>query len=106
MFQPHRYSWTSAIRNGFGAAFDSADLVFVTDVYAASEEPIPGVSGETIVSAIRERGNPPVHYIGRRERLHRPLPPPACPGDLLLTLWDRALQQEPPTPVPSFYITP
>src|SRR6201982_3715813 len=71
MFQPHRYSRTRALRKEFGAAFDSADLVFVTDVYAGSDEPIPGISGETIVSAIRERGNPPIQYIGRRGRLHR-----------------------------------
>ncbi|MGA8481987.1 MAG: UDP-N-acetylmuramate--L-alanine ligase [Chthoniobacterales bacterium] len=94
MFQPHRYSRTRALRNEFGAAFDSADLVFVTDVYAASEEPIPGISGETIVSAIRERGNPPVQYIGRRERLHRALARAACPGDLLLSLGAGDIHEE------------
>jgi UDP-N-acetylmuramate--alanine ligase len=94
MFQPHRYSRTRALRKEFGAAFDSADLVFVTDVYAASEEPIPGISGETIVSAIRERGNPPIQYIGRRERLHRALARAACPGDLLLSLGAGDIHEE------------
>jgi UDP-N-acetylmuramate--alanine ligase len=94
MFQPHRYSRTRALRNEFGAAFDSADLVFVTDVYAASEEPIPGISGETIVGAIRERGNPPVQYISRRERLHRALARAACPGDLLLSLGAGDIHEE------------
>jgi len=94
MFQPHRYSRTRALRNEFGAAFDSADLVFVTDVYAASEEPIPGISGETIVSAIRERGSLPVQYISRRERLHRALARAACPGDLLLSLGAGDIHEE------------
>jgi UDP-N-acetylmuramate--alanine ligase len=94
MFQPHRYSRTRALRNEFGAAFDSADLVFVTDVYAASEEPIPGISGETIVSAIREHGSLPVQYISRRERLHRALARAACPGDLLLSLGAGDIHEE------------
>jgi UDP-N-acetylmuramate--alanine ligase len=94
MFQPHRYSRTQALRNEFGAAFDSADMVFVTDVYAASEEPIPGISGETIVSAIREQGHLPVQYIARRERLHRALARAACPGDLLLSLGAGDIHEE------------
>ncbi len=49
MFQPHRYTRTEALKKKFGSAFDRADLVFVTDIYAASEKPIPGVSGDTIV---------------------------------------------------------
>src|SRR6266478_2783089 len=94
MFQPHRYSRTQALQKEFGAAFDSADLVFVTDVYAASEEPIPGISGETIVSAIREQGPPPVQYIARRERLHRALARAARPGDLLLSLGAGDIHEE------------
>src|SRR6266536_5874724 len=48
MFQPHRYSRTKALSNEFGRSFDDADYVVVTDVYPASEEPIPGISGATI----------------------------------------------------------
>ena len=44
MFQPHRYSRTKALGKEFGAAFDDADKVVVTDVYAASETPIPGIT--------------------------------------------------------------
>jgi UDP-N-acetylmuramate--alanine ligase len=94
MFQPHRYSRTQALRKEFGAAFDSADLIFVTDVYAASEEPIPGISGETIVSAIREQGRPSVQYIARKERLHRALARAAHPGDLLLSLGAGDIHEE------------
>jgi len=94
MFQPHRYSRTQALRREFGAAFDRADLVFVTDVYAASEQPIPGISGETIVSAIREQGHSSVRYVARRERLHRALARVACPGDLLLSLGAGDIHEE------------
>jgi UDP-N-acetylmuramate--L-alanine ligase/UDP-N-acetylenolpyruvoylglucosamine reductase len=94
MFQPHRYSRTQALRNDFGTAFDSAHLVFVTDVYAASEEPIPGISGETIASAIRDRGHPPVQYVARRERLHQVLARATCPGDLLLSLGAGDIHEE------------
>ena len=53
LFQPHRYTRTLLLKEQFGPAFAGADAVFVTDVYAASESPIPGVSGETIIEAIR-----------------------------------------------------
>src|SRR6266550_82942 len=52
MFQPHRYSRTKALQKEFGCAFDDADRIVVTDVYPASEAPIPGVSGKTIVDEI------------------------------------------------------
>src|SRR4029077_3757246 len=48
MFQPHRFSRTKALCCKFGGAFDDADRVVVTDIYAANEEPIPGISGQTI----------------------------------------------------------
>ena len=54
MFQPHRYSRTKALKKEFGSSFDLADLVYVTDIYAASEKPIPGVSGNTIVAAMQD----------------------------------------------------
>jgi UDP-N-acetylmuramate--alanine ligase len=94
MFQPHRYSRTQALRNQFGAAFDAADVAFVTDVYAASEQPIAGISGETIVSAIREQGHPTVEYIAKREQLHRAVARAACPGDLLLSLGAGDIHEE------------
>ncbi len=58
MFQPHRYSRTQALREQFGSAFQAADAVFVTDIYAASENPLPGISGQTIVDALKTAGHP------------------------------------------------
>jgi UDP-N-acetylmuramate--alanine ligase len=54
-FQPHRYTRTQLLREEFADCFRDADLVLVTDIYAASETPIPGVSGASIVDAIRAR---------------------------------------------------
>lgn len=53
VFQPHLYSRTRDLAREFGAALASADLVFVTDVYAAREQPIPGVSGRLVSDAAR-----------------------------------------------------
>lgn len=53
VFQPHRYSRTQALADEFGAAFKNADAVCITDIYPASEEPMPGVSGQLIADAIQ-----------------------------------------------------
>ncbi|MEO0444915.1 MAG: UDP-N-acetylmuramate--L-alanine ligase [Verrucomicrobiota bacterium] len=54
VFQPHRYSRTKLLRSEFGRCFHHADELFVTDIYPASEDPIEGISGETICEAVRE----------------------------------------------------
>lgn len=53
LFQPHRYSRTQLLKKEFGAAFDDVNELFITDIYAASEKPLPGVSGDTIVEEVR-----------------------------------------------------
>jgi UDP-N-acetylmuramate--alanine ligase len=94
LFQPHRYSRTLALQEQFGSAFDQADLVFVTEVYAASETPIPGVSGDTIVQAIRRQGHPNAVYLPNRSKLHREIARIAQPGDLILTLGAGDIHEE------------
>ena len=94
MFQPHRYTRTEALKKEFGAAFDRADLVFVTDIYAASEKPIPGVSGHTIVSALRDHGHPGAVYVPRRNILHREVGRIVEPGDLILSLGAGDIHEE------------
>ena len=49
MFQPHRYSRTQRLRDEFGVSFDGIDELYVTDIYPASELPIDGVTGATVV---------------------------------------------------------
>jgi UDP-N-acetylmuramate--alanine ligase len=86
MFQPHRYSRTKALRREFGRAFNEADRVVVTDVYAASEKPLPGVNGKTIADEIAATGHPGVSYQPRLDRLHCDVGNMIAAGDLILSL--------------------
>ncbi|MCX8084512.1 MAG: UDP-N-acetylmuramate--L-alanine ligase [Calditerrivibrio sp.] len=63
IFQPHRYTRTKFLMNEFSKAFFDADELFVTDIYAASEKPIEGVTSENLVMEIRKRGFKQVHHI-------------------------------------------
>jgi len=88
LFQPHRYSRTQLLKKEFGAAFDDVDELAVTDVYAASEKPLPGITGETILDEVKLRGGklPALHstptLIQSRDKVGNAL----RPGDLLITL--------------------
>ncbi|MEY2547062.1 MAG: UDP-N-acetylmuramate--alanine ligase, partial [Verrucomicrobiota bacterium] len=86
MFQPHRYSRTKALRKEFGAAFDDADKVVVTDVYAASEAPLPGISGQTIVDEIVARSHGDANYQPQLKRVHCDIGNALDVGDLVLSL--------------------
>jgi UDP-N-acetylmuramate--L-alanine ligase/UDP-N-acetylenolpyruvoylglucosamine reductase len=86
MFQPHRYSRTKALRCEFGRAFDDADRVVVTDVYPASEAPIPGINGETISNEIAKHGHRGVGYQPQMEWVHRDVGNLLDSGDLVLSL--------------------
>ena len=86
LFQPHRYTRTQALREDFGRALALADAVVVTDVYPASEEPIPGVSGELLADAARRSGGRDVHYEASRAAAGRCTGQLLRPGDLLVTL--------------------
>jgi UDP-N-acetylmuramate--alanine ligase len=94
MFQPHRYSRTKALQNEFGSSFDLADLVYVTDIYAASEAPITGVSGNTIVAAMQAHGHSAALYVPERNTLHREIGRIAEPGDLILSLGAGDIHEE------------
>jgi len=56
LFQPHRYSRTQLLRDEFAVCFDGVDELWVADIYPAIEKPIPGITGETIVEAVKEKG--------------------------------------------------
>src|SRR5947209_3083272 len=86
MFQPHRYSRTKALCREFGSAFDEADRVVVTDVYPASEQPIPGISGQTIVDEMVKRGHRGASYQPRFERVHCDIGNALDVGDFVLSL--------------------
>ncbi len=86
MFQPHRYSRTKALCKEFGGAFENADRIVVTDVYPASEAPIPGVSGQTIVDEIVRHGHRGANYQPQFERVHWDIGNTLNVGDLVLSL--------------------
>lgn len=86
MFQPHRYSRTLALKDEFGRAFDQADAVFVADVYPASEKPIAGVSGQTIVDAMLAHGHSSALHEPDILRIHRHAGAAVEDGDLILSL--------------------
>ena len=86
LFQPHRYTRTQALKEEFGRALALADAVVVTEVYPASEDPIPGVSGRLIADAASAAGAAHAVYIAGREEAGREAGRLLRPGDLLVTL--------------------
>ena len=86
LFQPHRYTRTRDLLGDFVTAFGDADSLQVLDIYAASEQPIPGVSGEALAEKIRAASGRIVGYAGSIEEGVDRLAKDARPGDLILTL--------------------
>lgn len=85
-FQPHRYTRTKFLREEFSKAFAAADLIILTDIYAAGEQPIPGITGEMLAEAIEKQEGRPVIYIKNRAEIPNYLYSIACPGDLIMTM--------------------
>ena len=85
-FQPHRFTRTSALMDGFGPALTAAAHVVLTDIYAAGEDPIPGVTIGALADAIRRSTEAPVDIVPSLDEVPRALARIARPGDLVLTL--------------------
>lgn len=85
-FQPHRYSRTKLLHEEFARAFSSADLLILTDVYAAGEAPIEGISGETILNEVRRSTGQDVVYLPNREKIAGFLANEVKEGDLVITM--------------------
>jgi UDP-N-acetylmuramate--alanine ligase len=86
LFQPHRYTRTHDLMEEFARSFNNADTLFLTDIYAASEDPIEGVTAETLTSAIKSFGHKDVQYIGPLETAAAVIRDRVQPGDLVITL--------------------
>ncbi|HXX73536.1 MAG TPA: UDP-N-acetylmuramate--L-alanine ligase [Nitrospiraceae bacterium] len=86
LFQPHRYSRSRDCAEEFAHAFDQADLLFMTEIYAAGEQPIPGVSGAKLAESVRAAGHPGVAFVAQKETLPDHVLPQLKPGDLVITL--------------------
>jgi UDP-N-acetylmuramate--alanine ligase len=85
-FQPHRYSRTHHLFDELTRAFNRADVLLLTDVYAAGEAPIEGADSTHLADAIRAHGHRDVTYVARREDLVPKLIERCRPGDIVITL--------------------
>jgi UDP-N-acetylmuramate--alanine ligase len=86
VFQPHRFTRTALLADQFGEAFDSCDHLYLTDIYAAGEEPIKGVSSETIAAAVRKRGKVEVTCVAKLSAIQQALGGQVKSGDVVVTL--------------------
>jgi UDP-N-acetylmuramate--alanine ligase len=85
IFQPHRYTRTQALFQEFMTAFTDADGLIVTDIYPASEEPIPGVNAESLCEGIRRAGHPDAVHFSNFDAIAEHLAKVVRPGDVILT---------------------
>jgi UDP-N-acetylmuramate--alanine ligase len=93
LFQPHRYTRTQALMDDFARAFHQADTVHVTDIYAASEAPIPGVTSEVLVERLRAYGHKGAHYVGSLDAGAQSVTDAAVAGDAIVTLGAGSVSQ-------------
>lgn len=85
-FQPHRYSRINALLEEFGQAFRHADKILITDIYAAGEQPIAGITGQSLLDTISASGSLDVSYIAKIEDVAKTLQHTTKPGDLVITM--------------------
>ncbi len=93
LFQPHRYTRTRDLLSEFSTSFMDADTVQVLDIYAASEEPIDGISGAALAAAIRNAGKQQVGHAPSTDQAVERLVGEARDGDLILTLGAGSVSQ-------------
>ena len=86
LFQPHRYTRTNDLMDEFASAFNNADVLFITDIYAASETPIDGVSAEVLTGRIKSWGHKNAEYVGAVENAAEAMRTSVHEGDLVITL--------------------
>ncbi|NBB87462.1 MAG: UDP-N-acetylmuramate--L-alanine ligase [Bacteroidetes bacterium] len=86
VFQPHLYSRTRDFKEAFARSFFNADVLVVTDVYPAREEPLPGIDGALIADLAAEYGHRHVHYVADRHELPPFLHEHTRAGDVVVTL--------------------
>jgi len=85
-FQPHRFTRTENLFDEFTRAFNNADQLFLTDIYAAGEKPIPGITSQRLADAIAEHGHHSVKYAPDRAAMSAELARAARPGDVVIAL--------------------
>ncbi|MFZ0942359.1 MAG: UDP-N-acetylmuramate--L-alanine ligase [Syntrophobacteraceae bacterium] len=85
-FQPHRFTRTQALLEQFSRCFHHCDALLISEIYAASEKPIPGVTGRALVEAIAAHGPNDLHFCPTLEEMHDKLFSIVQPGDVVMTL--------------------
>jgi UDP-N-acetylmuramate--alanine ligase len=100
-FQPHRYTRTASLMNEFGPALSAADHVLLTDIYAAGEDPIPGVTLDALAARVREATAAPVDVVPRLDDLAAAIVNAARPGDVVITLGAGSIGSVPEKLVPA-----
>ena len=93
IFQPHRYTRTRDLMDEFASAFHDADSLAVLDIYAASEAPIEGITGEALARRISERGKLAASYASSSVEAVGLAVAAAQPGDMILTLGAGSVSQ-------------
>jgi len=93
VFQPHRYTRTRDLIEEFATAFGDADSLFVLDIYAASEKPIEGISGEALARTIREKSGRNAKYVSSFADAVTAVAAMAEDGDMILTLGAGSVSQ-------------
>lgn len=86
VFQPHRYTRTKELFDDFVKSFHDADLLILTDIYPAGEQPIHGVTAEALWQSVRKHGQKDAAYIADRQAIAAHLLELVKPGDIVLTL--------------------
>ena len=86
VFQPHRYSRTASLMEAFGPALAGADHIVLTDIYAAGEDPVPGVTVDALAAAVRRSVTVPVDVVPRLDQVVPAVGRIVRSGDLVLTL--------------------
>ncbi|HVF30186.1 MAG TPA: UDP-N-acetylmuramate--L-alanine ligase [Pyrinomonadaceae bacterium] len=86
VFQPHRFSRTKELMDEFALAFNNADVLYVLDIYAASEPPMEGITAEVLTENIRKYGHKNATYIGGVDTASAKVCDDLRAGDLVITL--------------------
>jgi UDP-N-acetylmuramate--alanine ligase len=86
VFQPHRYSRTRSLLDDFGPSLRQADEIVLTDIYAAGEDPLPGITGEALAAAIRQGSGRPVRFAQSLDAALATVLEIVKPGDAVITL--------------------
>lgn len=85
-FQPHRYSRTLALMDQFARCFYHSDVLVMTEIYAASENPIPGINANRLVEQIAAHGHHELHFCPTLGEMLEKLDSIVVPGDVVITL--------------------